>query len=420
MKKLISRRTFLKTLAVAGVVSATGTFMACGEETVSEIELFSTKGENIEILQKLVDDFNATNPEIPVTLTAPADAGTVLKTRMTKNDLPEIIAMGGSAEFTEVQSTGMLLDLSSEAYISTISSEYLQMVYDRNAEKEEIVYGVPYATNASGVIYNVDIFNENGVEVPQTWDELIAVADTLKAAGVTPFIFCFKDLWTTLAPWNSLTGIMIDDSFYEERKANTVKFEGTHEEVLEKYETLLSYAQDDFMGMSYDDGNKALANGEGAMLINGNWAISSIKAANPDVNIDMFALPASNTANENTITSGVDVLFAVSDTNETANQVAKDFVAFMMQAEQAQQYIDDQFAFSSVSGVVQDDPSVVNAQSIIAEGRVCNFSDHYYPNGFELSAALSQFGLNYTNEAPDNIASVMQDLDTKFDAVNLD
>ena len=29
------------------------------------------------------------------------------------------------------------------------------MVYDVNKDKEEKAYGVPYATNASGVIYNV-------------------------------------------------------------------------------------------------------------------------------------------------------------------------------------------------------------------------------------------------------------------------
>ncbi len=412
MKKIIA-----SILATSMLLATT----ACsGEGNVNEIEFFSTKSENFDILQTLVDEFNATDPAIKISLVAPADAGTVLKTRMTKDDLPEIIAMGGSAEFTEVQSTGQLLDLSNESYISTLNEEYVQMVYDRNENKEETVYGVPYATNASGIIYNVDIFAENGISVPQTWDELIAAAQTLEAAGVNPFIFTFKDLWTSLAPWNSMTGTLIDSAFYDQRKANEVKFEGTHEEILEKYEELLGYAQNDFMGTSYDDGNKMLANGEGAMLINGNWAINQIKAANPDVNIDMFAIPASNVAEENTITSGVDVLLAISDTNEEVNAVAKDFVAFMMEAEQSQRYIDDQFAFSSVKGVEQSDPSVVNAQAIIETGRVANFSDHYYPNGFELSAALSEFGLNFTNGVEDNVSVTIKDIDSKFDAVNLD
>ena len=66
----------------------------------------------------------------------------------------------------------------------------------------------------------------------------------------------------------------------------------THLDVYKRQ--LLDYAQDDFMGLTYDDGNKAFANGEAAMIINGNWAINQYKNANKDINVDMFALPASN------------------------------------------------------------------------------------------------------------------------------
>lgn len=83
-----------------------------------------------------------------IKITAPADAGTVLKTRMAKNDMPDIVAMGGDNNYTEVESAGMLVDLSSEDYVSNIQESYLQMVYDVNKDKEEKVYGVPYATNA--------------------------------------------------------------------------------------------------------------------------------------------------------------------------------------------------------------------------------------------------------------------------------
>ena len=41
-----------------------------------------------------------------IKITAPADAGTVLKTRMAKNDMP--ILMGGDNNYTEVESAGML------------------------------------------------------------------------------------------------------------------------------------------------------------------------------------------------------------------------------------------------------------------------------------------------------------------------
>lgn len=66
---------------------------------------------------------------------------------------------------------------------------------------------------------------------------------------------------------------------------------GTHEEIVEKYLKLLDYAQDDFMGLTYDDGNKAFANGEAAMIVNGNWAINQYLNSNSDLKVNMFAFP---------------------------------------------------------------------------------------------------------------------------------
>lgn len=103
----------------------------------TELELFSSKAENKDILQKLVDKFNETHEDVTIKITAPADAGTVLKTRMAKNDMPDIVAMGGDNNYTEVESAGMLVDLSDEDYISNIQESYLQMVYDVNKDKEK-------------------------------------------------------------------------------------------------------------------------------------------------------------------------------------------------------------------------------------------------------------------------------------------
>lgn len=60
----------------------------------------------------------------------------------------------------------------------------------------------------------------------------------------------------------------------------------------------------------------------------------------------------------------------------------------------AQSYIDDQFAFSAVNGVEQKNETVSGVSKDIANGKVSNFPDHYYPNGFDLSAILQQFALN--------------------------
>lgn len=411
------KKNFFAIFAV--VVLGVGILGGCGKN--NEIELFSSKAENKEILQQLVDSFNESHPDTKIVITAPADAGTVLKTRLAKNDIPDIVALGGDNNYKELQSAGVLADLSGEDFVTKVQDSYLQMVYDVNANKEQVAYGIPYATNASGVLYNVDKFEKLGLTVPKTWDEFMTVVDKIEAANEVPFLLTYKDSWTGLCTWNSMAPDLQPEGFTDDRLMNKTTFVSTHQEIAQKYLQILSHAQEDFMGTTYDDGNKAFASGEAYMMINGNWAINQFITANADFNVDMFAFPASNDPSRNFVTSGVDVLFGAAKDSKNLD-VAKEFIAYMLEKENAQTYIEDQFAFSAVKGVEQKNPTVAGVKEDIAAGKVANFPDHYYPNGFDLSALLSEFSLNYVNGVDDqeNIQTFLTNCDERYDISNVD
>jgi raffinose/stachyose/melibiose transport system substrate-binding protein len=211
------------------------------------------------------------------------------------------------------------------------------------------------------------------------------------------------------------------ETFTSDRLEDKTTFADTHTEVLDKYIEVLSHSTNDLMGTTYGEGNSAIAQGTAAMMINGNWAISEMKKVNPDCNIDLFAFPSSNDESKNYVTSGVDVLLAVSSSSKYP-EAAKAFIAFMVEAENAQAYIDNQFAFSAVKGVEQNDPTVAGVKSDIANGKVANFPDHYYPSGFDLASALSEFALNYTTgmNNEDNIKNTLSGIDELYDSVNVE
>ena len=143
--------------------------------------------------------------------------------------------------------------------------------------------------------------------------------------------------------------------------------------------------------------------------------------ANADINVDMFAFPASNEESQNYVTSGVDILLGVC--KDSANEeVAKEFVSFMLEPENAKMYIDDQFAFSAVKGVEQENETVAGVKEDIAAGKVANFPDHYYPSGFDMSALLTEMCLNYTNgmDNEENINQFLAQCDEKYDIANVD
>ena len=410
----------LKIAAFAALASLA--LMGCEKKNVKSLEVFSTKPESIPTLQKLAEKFNAEKGDgTSVTIVSPADAGTVLRARLAKNDIPDVILMGGDSNYTEFGSSGVLLDLSNEAFINSVQPNYLKMLYDINADKSKTAYAIPYATNASGVLYNKDLFKKAGVTIPETWDEFVTVINKLKAAGIQPFELTFLDSWTCLPAWNSMAPVLAPENFTSDRKEGKTTFAASHKVILDKYLTILENSNgNDFMGTSYDDGNKKFANGQAAMMINGNWAIPEFVKTNPDINVDLFAFPSTNNPAKNTITSGVDVAIAISAKSKK-RELAKDFVSFMVRRDVAQEYVDEQFAFSAVIGVEQKNKTVEGIKSTIAQGRVSDFPDHYYPSGFDLSSILSNFALNYTNGMANdkNISETLAECDRQYDAVNV-
>ena len=83
-KKIIS--TLVIGTLLAGTLTGCGGSSDAGSSAKSsgktELELFSTKPENKDTIQKLVDKYNESHDDVTVKVTAPPDAGTVLKTRM--------------------------------------------------------------------------------------------------------------------------------------------------------------------------------------------------------------------------------------------------------------------------------------------------------------------------------------------------
>ena len=72
-----------------------------------------------------------------------------------------------------------LIDLSGESYLQNY---YLSAL--KNSESDKGVYYLPGPSNIYGIVYNKDMFDRNGWEVPETLDEFIALCKTIEDAGI--------------------------------------------------------------------------------------------------------------------------------------------------------------------------------------------------------------------------------------------
>lgn len=390
-KKLVT--VLLMITVLTGTVAATGCGNSSGKDGKIHINLVQYKPEAVKAFEKMEEEFNATHDDIVLEIESPNDAMTVLKTRFIKEDVPDIIGIGGDVNFSSFIDSDMLMDISDFEGISDIKPAYLKIAKNLEYVPEEGVYSVPYVANAAGILYNKDMFDEHNWDIPTTWDEFIALCDEIQASGIQPLYFGFKDTWTCLAPWNSLAVDLAPADVCQQVNRGETTFSDEYREVSEKMLELLPYGPEDPYAYNYNDACTAFANGESAMYTIGNYAVPQIQSVNPDMNIDSFVMPGNNNADENILNSGIDLQFCV--TNDCENkEAAYEVLRYLLKDETIQIYLNDQSAVPCKEGDFEL-PEVLNGMaSYIKEGKMADYQDHYYPAEMSVDAQIQTFLIN--------------------------
>lgn len=390
-KKLVT--VLLMITVLTGMVAATGCGNSSGKDGKIHINLVQYKPEAVKAFEKMEEEFNATHDDIVLEIESPNDAMTVLKTRFIKEDVPDIIGIGGDVNFSSFIDSDMLMDISDFEGISDIKPAYLKIAKNLEYVPEEGVYSVPYVANAAGILYNKDMFDEYNWDIPTTWDEFMALCDEIQASGIQPLYFGFKDTWTCLAPWNSLAVDLAPADVCQQVNRGETTFSDEYREVSEKMLELLPYGPEDPYAYNYNDACTAFANGESAMYTIGNYAVPQIQSVNPDMNIDSFVMPGNNNADENILNSGIDLQFCV--TNDCENkEAAYEVLRYLLKDETIQIYLNDQSAVPCKEGDFEL-PEVLNGMaSYIKEGKMADYQDHYYPAEMSVDAQIQTFLIN--------------------------
>jgi len=146
-----------------------------------------------------------------------------------------------------------------------------------------------------GIYYNVDLFKELGIEVPTTWEELLAAAQTLKDNGYDGFANASGDTWTiaeivfmNLAP-NYIGG-------YEGRQAYLKGERCFNDEhsvaAFQAVADIAPFFPADQSAITYYDSQQIFLQGEAGMWMGGSWDIPFFESEAPDFEWSVFAVPA--------------------------------------------------------------------------------------------------------------------------------
>lgn len=390
--RALTRRSFL---GLAGAVAAGLGLAGCeGERSDgrTEIEFVSYKREAVSIFEALMAEFNETNDHIYLNFTSPNDAVTIMKTRFVREDYPDVVAIGGDASYADFVDSNILADVSEYPGMEKVQPAYQEIMKSVTYVPMDGIYGVPYIANAAGMLYNKDMFTEKGWTIPTTWTEFCDLCEQIKAEGeVLPLYLGFLDTWTILSPWNSMLVELVPSDHIRKVNVGEAKFADYYREPAEKLLKLLEYGEDGPMAYSYEDACTAFARGQSAMFPCGSFAVPQILGANPEMNIGLFAMPASDDPDDRIVVSGVDLCWNMTVANEDHREEIYEVIDFLNKPENLQTYCDDQKAIPCIEGDFTLDPLFDDIQEFLDEGKVIDYPDHSYPSGMACDAQLQAF-----------------------------
>ena len=249
--------------------------------------------------QQAADDYMADNPNVTIEIEAMAheDMVTQLEAAFQSGNMPDIYMERGGGELRAHVEAGLTKDISDLAAetIDTIGGSVAGWQVDGKT------YGLPFSMGVVGFWYNTQIWADNGVEPPATWDDFYAAIDTLKANGVAPLSVGAADQWPLAhyyyyfalreCPQDTVVNGLAEFDFSDDcwtRAADDLK-------------TFVDAQpfNDGFLATKAQEGATSasglLANGQVSAEMQGHWEPGVMQGLNdgqPVENIDWFPFPA--------------------------------------------------------------------------------------------------------------------------------
>ena len=319
----------------------------------AEITFHMSKPEAIPFFRELTEQFNSEQSDVRVTL----DTASNLSAGFLRGDPPDVGLLNYNMEMSRFMERGALSDLSDMPEAQRIRPDVQELV-DQYATFPGRTSVLPYSVAAASVIYNVQIFEDNGISVPTTWDELIAACETLEAAGITPIYSTYKEPWTVgQGLFDYTVGGSIDVAdFYEQMNElgtevgpdSPVSFQKTLHDPVERMVELAEYSNENAASRGYGDGNVAFAKGEAAMYLQGPWALGEIAKTAPDLELGTFPLPVTDDPDDLKVRVNLDLALWIPEVGGDQG-AARQFVSYLMQQDVMDEFNAEFLAFGTTT-----------------------------------------------------------------------
>lgn len=367
-----------------------------------ELEYFNLKPEVVTIMDEIIADFMNENPDIKITQTSVADAGTVLLTRIATNDMPDILNTYPAEEkYKTMFDDGQILEITNEPFLNNVADAMLEMAAYNGKH-----FALPMTLSTYGIYYRTDIFEELGIKEPTTYDELMEAAKILKENGYDAFALPNKDVGNIAQRLERIIGVLNNNSNEEFKKIASGEMKVEDSQTIRTFAEicldLAEYGTPDSLGLDYESAVADLVNGKAAMMISGTWMLSTMQEADPDIAIKLMPFP-SPLSDEVKVPVNIDTAFSIA-ADTPAPEAALKFLEYMSRTEVAQKYYEVDGNINMIKGVVYDKEEHMDMKALVDNGQMFLTQVNFWPNGLreELRPAAQQL---FVDKNIDNFVS---------------
>lgn len=214
-----------------------------------------------------------------------------IQSSLLSGDVPGAFTWWNGTKLNEIVASGQIAPLDDLWAKKVAAGEYDAS----SAEPFKVdgkIYGMPTGLNRWVVFYNKALFTKAGIDkVPASWDELMAAAEKLKAAGITPFNASIQEGWRGFIWFEELL-IRTDPDAYVALNEGKLKY--TDEPVKKVFQIWNDlYAKGYFTDPASQEEQLDFARGKAGMYLAGDWAIGLIEAGGVKAgqDFDAFIMP---------------------------------------------------------------------------------------------------------------------------------
>ena len=404
-----ARRRFL---AVAALAVTALVLAACGSSGPQDrrasgsvkVWVLQDNGQN-PVQRKAAEDFNKTSDVKVEIVPIGADQYTdKLRVSMGSPNAPDVFFNWGGGSIKPYVDAGQLVDLTPRLQADTAwRNAFLPSVLDAGRIGDKY-YGIPLRGMQPVILfYNKDVFAKAGAQPPRSWDDLLRLIDTFKAANVTPFALAGSQDWTELMWLEYLTDRYGGAEVFQRilagqpgawRDAAVTKALATIQDLVDRGAFGSKYASVDY---NQGGASTIFARGRAAMHLMGSWEFSNQvtnepKFAASGLGFTTFPAVPGGKGDADSVVGNPTNYFSVNAKSAHVDTA----IEFLRQAMPSTSYVDNLINAGDV-------PPIANIAAKLGSSKNSEFATWTY----QMVERAPSFTLSWDQALPRNVSQVM-------------